>query len=200
MTFAVCAHGQRGSVQELSPFHEALLDLAGAVPEILARPDGELFQIPAQLLRLDRSDGRDEAPELRAGDFALPRRGGLIDEPGASRGAADAVLLVKLQVGELEHELLQRLGLRLRCDGHVRREPFAQCDEDRVQRRVDSARGAADRDVKRLRRRRTLRVRRASCRRVRARKRGTCRCRAASARRARGAVPCRPISTATHAG
>ena len=56
----------------------------------------------------------------------LPRRGRLIDEPGASRGAAHAVLLVELQVGEFEDEFLQRLGLRLRRGGHVGREPLAQ--------------------------------------------------------------------------
>ncbi len=51
---------------------------------------------------------------LPAVDVRLPRRGRLKDEPGASRGAADAVPLVELQVGELEDEFFQRLGLRLR--------------------------------------------------------------------------------------
>ena len=143
-------YGQRRCVQELSPLHEVLLDLPRAVPEILARPDGVLFQIPAQLLRLDRSEGCDEAPALRAVDVPLPRRGRLIDQPGASRGTADAVLLVELQVGELEDELFQRLGLRLRSDGHVGREPFAHCDEDRIQRRVDPARAAAHGNVNRF--------------------------------------------------
>ena len=72
MTFAVWAPGRAAVVQELSPFHEALLDLPRAVPEILARPDGVFFQIPAQLLRLDRSDRRDEAPALRAVTCGCP--------------------------------------------------------------------------------------------------------------------------------
>ena len=50
----------------------------------------------------------------------LPRRGRLIDQPGAGRGAAHAVLLVELQVGELEDQFLQRLGLGLRRGSDVR--------------------------------------------------------------------------------
>jgi hypothetical protein len=83
-------HGQRRCVQELSPFHETRLDLTRAVPKIFARPDGVFLQIPAQFLCLDRPDGRDEPPVLHAGNFTLPRRGRLINEPSASRGAADA--------------------------------------------------------------------------------------------------------------
>ena len=117
---------------------------------MLARPDGELFQIPSQLLRLDRPERRDEPPAPFTGNFTLPRRGRLIDEPGESRGAADAVLLVELQVGELEDELFQRLGLRLRGDGHVGREPLPHCDEDRIQCRVDPTGVAAHGNVNRL--------------------------------------------------
>ncbi|MDQ3773213.1 MAG: hypothetical protein M3461_01950 [Pseudomonadota bacterium] len=98
-----------------------------------------LFQIPSQLLRLDRPDGRNEAPALHAGYFTLPRRGGLIDKPGASRGAADAAVLVKLQVGELEDELFQWLCGRLRRGLDIRRLSFAQRDKDRMNRRLDSA-------------------------------------------------------------
>jgi hypothetical protein len=143
-------YGQRRIVQELSPFHEVLLDLARAIAEILARPDGVLFQIPTQFLGLDRPDRGDESPALRAMHVFLSRRSRLIDEPGASRCAAHAVLLIELQVGELEHELFQRLCLRLRFGGNVRGEPFAQCDEDRVQCRVDPARVAAQGNVNRL--------------------------------------------------
>lgn len=39
--------GYQRCVQKLSPFHQALLDLARAIPENLARPDGVFFQIPA---------------------------------------------------------------------------------------------------------------------------------------------------------
>ena len=46
---------------------------------------------------------------------------------------------MEFQVGELEDELLQGLGLRLRGDRHVCREPLPQRDEDCVQRRIDPA-------------------------------------------------------------
>ena len=107
------SHGHRGFVQEASPFHEVLLHLPRAVAEVMARPDGVVLQIPAQFPGLDGTDGSDEPPALRAGDFALARRGRLIDEPGAGGSAADAVLLVELQVGEFEDEFLQRLGFGL---------------------------------------------------------------------------------------
>lgn len=57
---------------------------------------------------------------------------------------------MELQVGELEHELFQRLGLRLRCEANIRGEPFAECDENRVQSRVDAAGGAAHGNVNRF--------------------------------------------------
>ena len=98
----------------------------------------------------DGADGRDEPPALRAVDVGLTRRGRFIDQPGAGRGAALAVLLVELEVGELEHELFERLGLGLRRGRNVRREPLAQGDEDRIHRRLDAARVAADGDVNRL--------------------------------------------------
>src|SRR5947208_6605315 len=61
-------------VQEPSPFHEVLLDLTRAVSKICTRPDGVFFQIPSQLLRLDRADGSNETPCLRAVNVRLARR------------------------------------------------------------------------------------------------------------------------------
>ena len=87
-------HGHRGLVQEPPPLDEVLLHVPRAVPEVVARPDGLFFQVPAQLLRFDGTDGCDEPPSLRAVDVWLARRGRLIDQPGAGGGAADAVLLV----------------------------------------------------------------------------------------------------------
>ncbi len=137
-------------MQDLAPRDEARLDLACPIAKILARPDGVFFQIPAQLLRLDRPQRGDKTPALVAVDFPLPRRGGLIHEPGASRGPAHAVLLLELQVGQLEHQVLQGLGLRLRSRRNVRREPLAQGHEDCVERRLDSASVAAHGNVDRF--------------------------------------------------
>src|SRR5207302_9527378 len=56
------SNGHCRCMQEPVPFHEALLDLARAVSEIFTRPDGVFFQIPAQLFRLDWTNGSDESP------------------------------------------------------------------------------------------------------------------------------------------
>ena len=82
--------------------------------------------------------------------FGWPGVGRFVDQAGAGGGAADAVLLVELQVGEFEHQFLQRLGLGLRRGRHVGGEPLAQGDEDRVHRRLDAARVAAHGDVNRF--------------------------------------------------
>jgi hypothetical protein len=68
----------------------------------------------------------------------------LINQPGAGGGAADAVLLVELQVGEFEDQFLQRLGLRLRSGSNISGIAFAERNEDRIHRRLDAARVAAD--------------------------------------------------------
>ncbi|MEI2781737.1 MAG: hypothetical protein V9H25_10940 [Candidatus Competibacter sp.] len=143
-------HGDRGFVQALSPFHEVRLDLPRPIPEVVARPDGVSLQIPAQILRFDGAERRDEAPTLRAVDIRLARRGRFVDQTGAGGGAADAIFLSKLQVGEFENEFLQRLGPGLRRGRHVGGEPLAHGDEDRVHRRFDAARVAAHGDVNRL--------------------------------------------------
>ena len=140
----------RRLVQELPPLHEVRLHLARPVLVIRGRPDGILLQIPAQVFCLDRPDGRDEAPVLRAVDVRLARRGRLIDQPGAGGGAAHAVLLVEFQVGELKDEFLQRLGLGLGRGSDVGGIAIAQRDEDRVHRRLDAARVAGHGDVDRF--------------------------------------------------
>ena len=119
------SHGHRGIVQKSPPLHEILLDLASAVLEIVARPDGVFLQIPTEFLGFDGTDGCGETPALRADDFALARRGRIIDQPGASGGAADAVLLVKLQVAQFEDEFLKRLSLGLWSGLEVSRTPLS---------------------------------------------------------------------------
>ncbi len=143
-------YGDRGFVQALSPFHEVRFDFPRPIPEIVARPDGVFLQIPAQFLRLDGTEGRDEPPGLRTVDVRLTRRGGFVDQAGAGGGAADAVPLVELQVGEFEDQFLQRLGLGLRGGRDVGWFPQPQRDQDRVDRRLDPARAAAHGEVKRL--------------------------------------------------
>jgi hypothetical protein len=143
-------YGDRGFVQALAPFHEIRFDLPRPLPEIVARPDGISLQIPAQLLRLDGAERRDEAPTLRAVDVRLTRRGGFVDQAGAGGSAANAIHFLKLQVGQFENEFLQRLGLRLRLRGHIGGQPLAHGDQDCVHRRFDAARVAAHREVNRL--------------------------------------------------
>jgi hypothetical protein len=140
----------RGIVQELSPLHEALLYLSRAIPEIAARPDGKLLQIPAQVVGFDRAHGRDEAPGLRAVDWRLPWHGRLIDEPCSGGGATLAVLLLEPKVGEFEEELLHGLGLWLRTGGDVGGETLAQRHEKRIHCGLDAARLATHGDIKRL--------------------------------------------------
>ena len=48
MTFSV-GHGHRPSCRSCSPLYEVRLHFAGAILEIVARPDGVFLQIPAQL-------------------------------------------------------------------------------------------------------------------------------------------------------
>ncbi len=142
--------GHRGVVQKAAPLHEVLLHLPRALPEIVTRPDGIFFEIPAQFPGFDGADGRDEPPRLRTGDLTLAGRGGLIDEPGPRRGAADAILLVEFEIGEFEDEFLQRLGFGLGRRFRIGRQPLAHRDKDRIQRRLDPARSTSDRDIERL--------------------------------------------------
>ena len=104
-------HGRR--VDPASPGHEVFLHPFGAVTDDrdAAGPDGVLFEVPGQFPSFDGTDGGDETPALRTGHLALPRRGGLIDEPRTGGGAADAVLLMEFEVGEFEDEFFQRFGL-----------------------------------------------------------------------------------------
>lgn len=137
-------------VQALPPLREVLFHLARAVPEIVARPDCVFLQIPVQFLGLDGADGRDETPALHAVHVGLTRRRRFMDEPGTGGRAAHTVLLVELQVGELEHEFLDRLGLGLGRGRDVSGIAFAERNEDRIHRGFDAARIAAHRDVHRL--------------------------------------------------
>ena len=168
MTLAVCATGIAASCRSWPHFTRLLFDLTGAVSEVVAGPDGVLLQIPAQFPRLDGADGRDETPALRAGDFTLARRGRFIDEPGAGRGAAHAVLLVELQVGEFEDEFLQRLGLRLWQDGAL--PPGAACPSPRGSHSspLRHRPPRCSRGCRAAPHRRSPRARRAWCRRARA--------------------------------
>ena len=142
--------GQRRGVQQLAPRHQLLLHLQRPAFEIGARPDGVVLQIPAQFARFDRSGGRHQPPALGAVHAWLAWRGGFVDQPGPGRGAAHAIALLELEVGECEHELLQRLGLRLRQGGHVGGIPLAQGHEDWIDRRLNAAGITAERDVERL--------------------------------------------------
>ena len=142
--------GQRHGVQLLAPLHQLLLHLMRSAFEIGARPDRVVLQIPAQIARFERSGGRDQPPALGAVHARLAWRGGFVDQPGPGRGAAHAIALLELEVGEFEHELLQRLGLRLRQDGHVGGIALAQGHEDWIDRRLNAAGITAERDVNRL--------------------------------------------------
>jgi hypothetical protein len=83
-------------------------------------------------------------------DVWLARRGRLIDQPGAGRGATDSVLLMEFQVGEFEDQFLQRLGVGLSDRGNIRGESLPRGNQDRIHRRLDSARVAAHGDVDRF--------------------------------------------------
>lgn len=63
------------------------------------------------------------------------------------RRATDAVLLLNLQVGQLEDELFERLGLRLRLWRRVGGEAPVECHEDGVERCLRAAGAAAGGDV-----------------------------------------------------
>jgi len=80
-------------------------------------------------------------------DVRLAGRGGFIDQTRTGRGAAHAILLVKFQVREFEHQFFQRLGLWLRSGGAVRRQPHSERDENRVDGGFHSAGATPDCDV-----------------------------------------------------
>nr|WP_295384352.1 hypothetical protein [uncultured Thiodictyon sp.] len=144
--------GQGGLVQVLAPAREVLLDAPGALRELGAGPDGVFLQVPTQVVGLNGTQGGGEAPTARARHLALtgPVRTGprLVDQAGAGRGAAHARAQVLVaQVGEFQHQFLDRLGRRLRGRRHVGREAAAQGGQDGVECRVDAAGCTADRDI-----------------------------------------------------
>ena len=120
MTLPVGSAGRAAACRSCPHFTRFASTLR-AVPEVIAGPDRELFQIPAQFLRLDRPDGGRESPALVAADVRLTRRRGFVNEPGLSRGAPHAVLFFKLQVGEFQDEFLERIGPGLRARRQRRR-------------------------------------------------------------------------------
>ena len=142
--------GIAASYRSCPPCHEVRFHLLRAVVEVVARPNGVFLQIPTQFSCFDGSERSNEPPRLRAVDLRLSHCGWFIHQPGTSGGAAYAVLLMELQIGQFEDEFLQWLGLGLWFGGHIRTEPLAQRDQDRIHGGLDAARAAAHGDVKRF--------------------------------------------------
>src|SRR6185369_241292 len=108
------------------------------------------LQIPAQFLNFDWSNRGNEWPLLLALNFTLARRGWLIDQTRACRGAPHTILFMHFQISEFEDEFLQWLGFRLFVYGNVRVESLSQRNQQGIHRCFNSTSFAADRNVNRL--------------------------------------------------
>src|SRR4029079_2668511 len=111
--------------------------------KVATRPYGVFFEVPAQILSLDRPERCDEAPAMRARHFRLFGGGRLIQEPRSRGGAMRAIPFPEPEIRKFEHELFQRLGGGLQRRGEIRGVALAKGHENRINCRLYAAGGAA---------------------------------------------------------
>ena len=103
----VGAAGQ-GVEQHAPPAREVRLDLRRALLEDAEGPVRVRLQVPGQVLRLDRPEGRDEVIDPRPVDAAPAPARRAVAHARLRGGAVEAVLLVLLRRDELEDQLRHR--------------------------------------------------------------------------------------------